>query len=154
VVISDDHLIRTGEVPKYWEFHIFPKANLADAARLIDTIKTTNTKLMIATVVGWLNKDRATDGIRKEIYALANSAKKRNLELFFMGVSTPFNQPKSPGAATLNTIAEKKFENNFIRAWSDIMDQASTKLMKPNISEYVGLFECHYGSLADEEDFD
>jgi hypothetical protein len=126
-------------VPIDWEFYICPNAHFIDVTNIIDKLNNTNKLQRIVTAVGWLNKDRPPTNIRKEINALAYAAKKKNLNLFFLGVSSPLDKPVPPGIESINTCAMIKFDRNYIPSWAEIYTVEDKKGVKPDITEYVGL---------------
>src|SRR5579872_2804882 len=88
LILTDEILDQTGQIPADWELHIFPKAYLADIVSVIDKLEPSGGLRKTVVTVGWHNKDRATENILRDINAVINAAKKKGLELHFLGFSS------------------------------------------------------------------
>jgi hypothetical protein len=135
--LSDDNLIRFGEVPVNWEFHIFREATLSDFTNLINKLQITRGLRAIAVSVGWYNRNRKPSNIQRDINAIACAIDKKNIEKRFFGPVAPRGQPVPPGVAEFNVMASRRFDENFIFAPSEYGDYSEWVTLRPSVNYFV-----------------
>jgi hypothetical protein len=141
LLITDDNLKLNEEVPAYWEAHIFPEAHLSNITNIINHLNDTSELVVLFLAVGWYDRERAENNMRKEINALAFACNKLNerddVETRFIGITGRQDKPIPPGVAQLNTIAKQKFG---AKCWKPVVENYVFTGVVPSLSTYVNLF--------------
>jgi hypothetical protein len=145
VLLTDENTDRTtGPIPPDWECHILPKANIRDITNIIERLDASFKIRSIVTSVGWHNGGRAMDDIRKVINELDCAARKRKIDLHFLGVHNQRNQPESSGIKLVNDFAAKKFGGNYIKP--GLHNGVSENI--PTLSDLVNVVNKHFLALG------
>lgn len=151
LVLADDNITRTGQIPKDWEVHICNLITLDETASIIEKLEITGNLKKIVTITGWHNKNRSS-GILRDINAIGCAARKKNIELHFVGVSCPKNQLETAAIKEINTVAERKFGNYYIQPISTAKVHSSQQGTKApgnlSVSECYDILNNHFLGLG------
>ena len=149
LILADDIMDSSAShIPANWEVHILPKATLSDAVNVIDRLESTGGLRTVVTAIGWNNRNRAAEGIKKDVLAVGNAAKKKNLQLHFVGVSGP----ETVGQREVNMVARGKFLLGYVKPLSTIEvsdSRPGTEIQfKTSLNECVNVLTAHFLGLT------